>query len=507
MVTPTVTLTVEPTRTISGGTAHLRWTATNATHCAASEGWSGARPTTGTERIDSLRVTTRFILTCTGPQGTTRAVTQINVGSATSSNAFPLRVEPGKRYLIDANDRPFLIHGDSPWSLIVQLTREEVDRYLDDRQARGFNTLLVNLIEHKFAKNAPRNAYGEGPFLSPGDFRTPNPAYFAHADWVLARAAQKGFLVLLVPSYLGYGGGSEGWYGEMVANGTAALRAYGRFLGRRYRNYTNILWTYGGDFNPPHRDVVRAIADGIREFDTRALGTAHCGSETAAIEYWGGESWLQVSNVYTYNPVYPVALRHYQRFEHTPFFLIESTYENEHNATTRQLRAQAYHALLAGASGHVFGNNPIWSFDGPKIFPAPVTWRKALDGPGSRSMAYVWNVFAARPWWTLVLDTRNAMPIEALGHGHNRAVAALAQDRTFGMAYVPIAREVSIDLGQLAGLEVTATWYDPTTGSYRTVNNSPLPAKGVRPFRSNGRNGNGDFDWVLVFESARRLDH
>jgi len=67
------------------------------------------------------------------------------------------------------------------------------------------------------------------------------------------------------------------------------------------RNSSNVLWTYGGDFNPPNRTLVEAIANGIREFDTRSLSTAHCGPETAAMQYWGDEAWLKINNVYTYN--------------------------------------------------------------------------------------------------------------------------------------------------------------------------------------------------------------
>jgi hypothetical protein len=44
--------------------------------------------------------------------------------------------------------------------------------------------------------------------------------------------------------------------------------------------------------------------------------------------------------------------------------LIESAYENEHDISTTRVRAEAYHALLSGASGQVFGNNPMWNFNG-----------------------------------------------------------------------------------------------------------------------------------------------
>jgi hypothetical protein len=56
------------------------------------------------------------------------------------SAAFPLTAKPGKRYLEDANGKPFLIHGDTACSLIADLSREDVDLYLDDRRARGENS-------------------------------------------------------------------------------------------------------------------------------------------------------------------------------------------------------------------------------------------------------------------------------------------------------------------------------------------------------------------------------
>jgi hypothetical protein len=416
---------------------------------------------------------------------------------------FPLRVEAGKRYLVDAAGNPFLMQGDSPWSLMVQLTREQVDQYLDDRRARGFNTLLVNLIEHHFSNNPPKNAYGQAPFLTPGDYGTPNEQYFAHVDWVIQRAADKGFLLLLVPSYLGYGGGDQGWYQEMVANGSTKLREFGRYLGRRYASFSNILWTHGGDYNPPNKALVREIALGIREFDTRALMSAHCAPETAAVDYWGGESWLQVNNVYTYNAVYSAALAQYARSDQMPFFFLEGRYENEADGTEQRVRVQAYHALLSGATGQVFGNNPIWHFNGPALYPTSLTWQQALNGPGSQSMSHVRSLFAPRAWWTLQPDANNALLTSGLGSGQDRAVAARAADGSFAIAYLPSIRTVTVNLGQLAGPRVNARWYDPANATYTAVTGSPFPASGSQTFRPASNNASGFADWVLVLESSQ----
>jgi Protein of unknown function (DUF4038) len=121
----------------------------------------------------------------------------IAVDNTTMTTAFPLRARPGKHYLEDGAGKPFFMQGDTAWSLIAQLKKDDVEAYLQDRRRRGFNTLLVNLLEHRFADNAPDNAYGEPPFLTPDDFATPNEKYFAYADWVLSRAQELGFVVLL----------------------------------------------------------------------------------------------------------------------------------------------------------------------------------------------------------------------------------------------------------------------------------------------------------------------
>jgi hypothetical protein len=415
---------------------------------------------------------------------------------------FPLAVKPGERYLVDAAGRPFLIQGDAAWSLIAQLTREDVDLYLDDRHARGFNTILVSLIEAKFATNAPANAYGEPPFLTPGDYRTPNEAYFRHADWVLRRAAEKGFLVLLTPSYLGYDGGSEGWYEAMAANGRNRLRRYGEYLGRRYRDFSNILWVDGGDYDPPNKSLVRAIAQGIREHDPQALHTAHGSPETSALDYWQGEAWLQVNSVYTYGGVYRAALSEYERPERMPFFLIESAYENEHEATEQRLRTQAYQAVLSGAAGQIFGNNPIWHFSSGGLYPAPVNWQQALHSRGAQSMTHLHDLLMSLPWWQLTPDPSGNLLTAGMARGNKRAVAARSADRSFALIYLPTRRTITVDLRQLAGPCVSATWYDPADGRFSPVAGSPFRTSTSRLFGDDlGTNSSGFQDWVLVLKS------
>ena len=431
------------------------------------------------------------------------AITVEPLSESKEAPAFPLTVRTGHRYLEDRTGRPFLVTGEAAWSLIAQLRREEVDLYLRDRRARGFNTLLVSLIEHRFATNAPVNAYGEPPFLVAGDYATPNERYFAHVDWVLARARDEGFLVLLAPSYMGFDGGPEGWYREMVANGPAKLRAFGRYLGRRYRDLPNILWVAAGDYDPPKKELARALAAGIGEEDGRALQTAHGAPETAALDYWQGEPWLRLNTVYTYGPVATAACAQYTRPERMPFILIESRYENEpDHGDARRMRRQAYQALLCGAAGQVFGNNPIWHFDGPGLYPAPEAWEDALGSAGARSMTAVAELMGSLRWWTLEPDIEGMLLIDGRGPEDARAVAAQAADGSAAILYLPDTRNVTVDLGRLRGERVTASWYDPRDGRLVAASAAPPPAAGRHVFTPPSSQSAPDTDWVLLLKAG-----
>ena len=242
---------------------------------------------------------------------------------------------------------------------------------------------------------------------------------------------------------------------------------------------------------------------GIREVDSDSLHSAHCAPETAAADYWSGAGWLQVNNVYTYNTVYSNALAQYARPGQMPFFFIEGRYENEADGNEQRMRLQAYHALLSGAMGHVFGNNPIWHFDGPGLYSTSLTWQQALGGRGTQSMTHLRSLFAPRSWWTLEPDSANTLLVGGLSSGQDRAVAARAGDRSYSLAYLPSVRTVTVNMAQLAGPKVAARWYDPSLGTYAAISGSPFPASGTQTFRPVGSNAANFGDWVLVLESTQ----
>ncbi len=77
---PVVTLAATPAAvTGSGGAVDLTWSSQAATSCAASGGWSGAKPVSGTERTQNITAATTFTLACSGAGGTTTQSVTVNV--------------------------------------------------------------------------------------------------------------------------------------------------------------------------------------------------------------------------------------------------------------------------------------------------------------------------------------------------------------------------------------------------------------------------------------------
>ena len=322
-----------------------------------------------------------------------------------STYSYPLKVSKDGRYLVDQNGKPFRIQGDSAQSLIANLTYAEAQLYLSDRQAKGFNTININLIEHKFAVHAPADRSGDQPFTSPGDFSTPNEAYFVFADSIIDLAASKGLLVSLAPMYLGVNGDDEGWW-SVLTNGVNSRKVcydFGGYIGNRYKSRKNILWVIGGDYTPP------AGSDG----EARLLAFMKGIQAAGASQLWAGD-WnsgnistdepafapsMDLNAVYTYGrsgqsgATYVEARRAYSYSPPHPAYLKETGYEGENWAEgdSASVRNYEYRAILGGCTaGAFFGHRDIWEFatnrwwSGFKFGHAP--WQKALDS--SRHFRY-----------------------------------------------------------------------------------------------------------------------
>lgn len=396
---------------------------------------------------------------------------------------YPLKQGPGNRYLIDQDNTPFFWSGDAAWSLLAQVSLKDADLYLDNRSRIGFTVIMVNLIEHKFCTNPPANIYGELPFTGKV-FTSPNEKYFAHADSVIISAARHHIAVLLAPLYLGYDCKDEGWCAEVNNASPGDLRSWGRFLGNRYKKFKNIIWLIGGDTDPSRvKGKVLEMIKGICENDSLSLFSAHNQPGSMAISPWIGERWLSLNNVYSYDSVlytnYRIA---YDHLPVTPFFLIESVYENEHGSKPGQLRYQAYEAVLSGAMGHIFGNCPIWHFGSVAKWCNNTNWKNELNNSGSVSMDYLQRLLRSRPWQSLIPDFENKIIISGYGRCGTKDHVAVARthDRNTIIAYLPTRRPVEADMTSIRGSEAKCWWYDPSNGKASEI--GTYPASGIHRF-------------------------
>ena len=272
--------------------------------------------------------------------------------------AFPLKASANGHYLTTQDGTPFLLVGDSVWAMIGQSTDAEIVDYLDDRQAKGFNTVLTETIDPFLQDNAPNNIDGVAPFTTPGNFSTYNPPYYTRFTYLLDQAAARGMVVIVFPLYLGYQCAEQGWGSQVAADTTAHLQAYGTWLGNQYKNKGNIIWVMAGDANPFDCNIaakVDAFATALTQADPNHLVTAHIAPRGIdSITPWvagGVPSWFTLNSTYTDELSFTSAQTAYNRTPVRPFVLLESDYENVTGVTRKDLRAEAYWSILSGNCG------------------------------------------------------------------------------------------------------------------------------------------------------------
>ena len=416
--------------------------------------------------------------------------TPVALQEAPATARFPVAVSGDGRYVVDASGRPFLIAGEAAWSLLVQLKLDEVRAYAADRRVRGFNSVLVNLVEHRYADDAPRNAYGEAPFRPGAAFSQPNPSYFDQARQALEVLRDEGLVVFLVPAYLGYGGGDDGWTGELERAGEEACAAYGRFVAQRFGDLDNVVWVAGGDFSPragskADRCTARII-ETVHAAAPAALVTGHWAPETRATSQVSVAGLINLEGVYTYHAADAACVAAIG--SPRPVFLFETTYENEHGATARSLRLQYYRAALACPAGQFIGARPMWLFDDG--------WEAELDSVGTRQAEVGASLLRSLDWWTLEWS-----PGVVLSSPGER-IAAVGRGSGIGVFYFPSlapGSTATIDGDRLGG-RFTATFVDPSTGANGEVIHAAGPGKVV--VTAPGKNAAGDTDWLVVTRPA-----
>lgn len=416
-----------------------------------------------------------------------------------------LGVSANGRYLVNGANEPFLLVGDSPQGMMVSLTVANMDVYLSNRSGYGVNAIQVMLVGDSTYTGGNDTTFatvdGVKPFSTNGDLSTVNNAYFARVETMLDMAASYGMVVMLNIDV--YSANERALYKN---NGVTKCGDYGEYLGNRFKNYPNIIWCYGCDYQPTTDtdldDCLYAIRDGIASQDTNHIHTmwSYIGWSSRLVPAW--DSRVNIDFLYTYSAPYGEVYTDYLLNPAKPIFLGESNYEDASGSTPLRMRRQAYMSMLFGAYGHFYCTGAyIWRFD--------TGWASYLDSyPGLQDViTHLKALLTGKAWYSLVPDYAHAVLTAGYGtyqvganvDSNDYAVCGYVAS-SLALIYMPTNRTMTVDMSKFSGT-VTCRWFDPTSGQYETDAASPHANTGTHDFSHAGTNDASDPDWILVLEA------
>jgi hypothetical protein len=444
------------------------------------------------------------------PQSAATQAVQQAVG--TGLPLLPLKASSNNRYLVGQNNVPFLMVGDGGGqTMFTNISLAGAATYLADRQAHGYNAIWCNVLGSNTGGRSNGSTYdGILPFtgiLSGGnyDVATPNSAYFARVDAMVNLAATYGIVVLMDAM------DNNSWLSTYRANGNSAVYSFGAYLGNRYKNFKNVIWMTGNDFQtwnttPGDNALAENVMAGI-------AGTDYNHIQTNELHYniSGScddpllESFQGMASAYTYYPSYYEVLHEYNTcFPPVPTFMVEGYYEGvtygnltPTTATNLMLRKVPYWVVLSGGSAGYFAGDSYYDFH--------AGWQEGIDSKAATQLGYFSSFMQSFAWYSLVPDQTNEVVTAgygtATGNGFgniqtdNYVATGRIADGSLVLSYCPARTTITVDMTKLRGT-ITARWYDPTANMYLAIGS--FSNTGTHDFATPGNNSAGDPDWVLV---------
>ena len=438
--------------------------------------------------------------------------------NASAGEPLPrLKVSDNGRFLMTADGQPFFYLGDTAWELFHRLNREEAGLYLQNRAAKGFTVIQAVALAELDGLDTP-NSSGHRPLIDRDPTRPDvrdgqDNDYWDHVDWVIDKAASLGLYLGLLPTWGDKWNKKWGVGPEIFTPAKAAV--YGQWLGRRYRDRP-IIWVLGGDRpveSDGHREVIRALARGLKEGDGGShLMTFHPSGGQSSSAWFHDDAWLdfnmhqtghrdrgagweRIEADYGRTPVKPV-LDGEPLYEDHPINFDPLKYGF---SADWQVRRLAYWHVFAGACGHTYGCHNIWQMLAPGRKPiswAHRYWYESLDLWGAGDMQHAKRLMLSRPYFTRIPD--QSLLASDVGADDEHCRATRDADGRYAFVYAPLGRKVSVHVDKLSGTSVRAWWYDPRHGTAAEI--GVFDKQGPREFTP-PIHGKGN-DWVLVLDDA-----
>ncbi len=424
-----------------------------------------------------------------------------------------LKISANKRFLVYENGAPFYYLGDTGWELFHRLNKEEAEKYLENRRAKGFTVIQAVALAELDGLNTP-NAEGNKP-LYDNDPLKPDEAYFAHVDWIIKKAGEKGLFIGLLPTWGDKVDPMKWGKGPKIFNPENGYQ-YGQWIGKRYRDYKNIIWINGGDRDGggDNKPVWDAIAEGIKSVDANHLMTFHPWGEHSSSEWFHNSTWLDFNMCQTghaqrsYSIYKKIIVSDYNLTPAKPCFDGEPRYE-DHPVNWNpevlgwfddsDVRQAMYWNLFSGGFGHTYGCHPVWQMAAPgreAVGLARHYWYDVLDLPGAFDLIHARRLIESRPFLSRVPDQKLIVP----GYFPETENVVACRGNGYAFVYFPTGWPATINIERLKAKTITAFWFDPRSGEAKQIES--LSGKGSHKFTppSTGR-GN---DWILVLDDASK---
>ncbi|MCB9423393.1 MAG: DUF4038 domain-containing protein [Ardenticatenaceae bacterium] len=324
------------------------------------------------------------------------------------------RMSPGKRSLVHADGYPAILAGDTAWALPWRATEEQCRIYAVDRQAKGFNAVLLMSVQPDMHARGPRDRIADEGFdigfedLPNGHINELNPAYFQYLDRLIGILVEHEIVPVYQPVFFGFG-----WKGLSVAGPVlppAEYARYCRYLVARY-GARPAVYLVGGD-GSGYEPQVPAGGEEIEKWDAYQQPTGIHYRPHADNRAWQDADWLDFQWCQTGHSGEHMPERVTDMWRNTSIKAVangEPTYEHGGRRGKAEGWWQGHEAwsnLCAGGTmGVVYGAGSLWQWrlhpeeSGHEAFflAENAGWREALDFEGSRYVGLIPRILEGLP--------------------------------------------------------------------------------------------------------------
>jgi hypothetical protein len=342
------------------------------------------------------------------------------------------RMSPGRRSLVHADGTSALLAADTAWALPWRATAEQCRVYAADRQAKGFNAVLLMSVQPDMRTRGPRDRTADQGFdvgfedLSDGHINQLNPAYFQYLDRLIAILAEHAIVPVLQPVFMGFGWKGLGVAGPLVP--PAEYARYCRYLVARY-GARPAIYLVSADGSGREPQVAAGGAE-IESWDAYGQPAGihyrphadNCAHQDAA---WLDFQWCQTGHSGEHVPE-----RVADMWRNMPVKGVangEPTYENGGAAGRAagwwQGREAWCNLCAGGTMGVIYGAGSLWQWrlrpdepgHAPFFLAEGAGWREALDFEGARYVGMIPRILDGLPLtdmapnWQVTLGRRGLL--------------------------------------------------------------------------------------------------